>query len=80
MLFDGRDMVRMGLGSLLRMNPPVRESEHGEALFKVLLDGTIDVIGTEHAPHTREEKVYDDRMGDIWSRSPAGLGSKPTFR
>jgi dihydroorotase len=66
MLFDGRDMVRMGLGSLLRMNPPVRESEHGEALFKGLLDGTIDVIGTDHAPHTREEKVYDDRMGDIW--------------
>lgn len=66
LLFDGRDMVRMGLGSLLRMNPPVRESEHGEALFKGLLDGTIDVIGTDHSPHTREEKRYDDRMGDIW--------------
>jgi dihydroorotase len=66
MLFDGRDMVRMGLGSLLRMNPPVRESEHGEALFRGLLDGTIDVIGTDHSPHTREEKRYDDRLGDIW--------------
>jgi dihydroorotase len=65
-LFDGRDMVRMGLGSLLRMNPPVRESEHGEALFQGLLDGTIDVIGTDHSPHTREEKMYDDRMGNIW--------------
>jgi dihydroorotase len=66
LLFDGRDMVRLGLGSLLRMNPPVREAEHGEALFQGLLDGTVDVIGTDHAPHTREEKVYDDRMGDIW--------------
>lgn len=65
-MFDGRDMVRMGLGSLLRMNPPVREHEHGEALFKGLMDGTIDVIGTDHSPHTREEKCYDDRMGDIW--------------
>jgi dihydroorotase len=65
-LFDGRDMVRMGLGSLLRMNPPVRECEHGEAIFQGLLDGTIDVIGTDHSPHTREEKCYDDRMGDIW--------------
>jgi dihydroorotase len=65
-LFDGRDMVRMGLGSLLRMNPPVRTSDHGEALFEGLLDGTIDVIGTDHSPHTREEKCYDDRMGDIW--------------
>lgn len=66
LLFDGRDMVRMGLGSLLRMNPPVREKEHGEALFRALLDGTIDVIGTDHSPHTREEKCYDDRMGDCW--------------
>lgn len=65
-LFDGRDMVRMSLGSLLRMNPPVRTAEHGEALFAGLLDGTIDVIGTDHSPHTREEKCYDDRMGDIW--------------
>jgi dihydroorotase-like cyclic amidohydrolase len=48
------------------MNPPVRTSEHGEALFEGLLDGTIDVIGTDHSPHTREEKCYDDRMGDIW--------------
>lgn len=66
LLLDGRDMVRRGLGSLLRMNPPVRESEHGEALFAGLLDGTVDVIGTDHAPHTREEKRYEDRMGDIW--------------
>lgn len=66
LLFDGRDMVRMRLGSLLRMNPPVRESEHGAALFEGLLDGTIDVIGTDHSPHTRDEKCYDDRMGDIW--------------
>lgn len=65
-LFDGRDMVRMGLGSLLRMNPPVRTSDHGEEIFRGLLDGTIDVIGTDHSPHTREEKCYDDRMGDIW--------------
>jgi allantoinase len=72
LLFDGRDMVRKGLGSLLRVNPPVRESEHGEALFDGLLDGTIDVIGTDHAPHTREEKMYDDRMGDIW-KSVSGL-------
>ena len=74
MFFDGRDMVRMGLGSLLRMNPPVRESEHGEALFRGLLDGTIDVIGTDHSPHTREEKMYDDRMGDIWKSTSGWPG------
>jgi dihydroorotase-like cyclic amidohydrolase len=48
------------------MNPPVRSADHGEAIFAGLLDGTIDVIGTDHSPHTREEKCYDDRMGDIW--------------
>jgi dihydroorotase len=73
-LFDGRDMVRMGLGSLLRMNPPVREAEHGEALFEGLLDGTIDVIGTDHSPHTRDEKCYDDRMGDIWQAASGWPG------
>jgi dihydroorotase (multifunctional complex type) len=65
-LFEGEDMVRKGLGSLLRMNPPVRSVEHGEAIFGGLMDGTIDVIGTDHSPHTREEKCYDDRLGDIW--------------
>ena len=73
-LFDGRDMVRLGLGSLLRMNPPVRTAEHGEALFEGLLDGTIDVVGTDHSPHTREEKCYDDRMGDIWKATSGWPG------
>lgn len=65
-LFEGEDMVRKRLGSLLRMNPPVRSAEHGQALWEGLMDGTIDVLGTDHSPHTREEKCYDDRMGDIW--------------
>lgn len=66
LLFEGEDMERLQLGTLLRMNPPIRSREHGEALWEGLLDGTIDVIGTDHSPHTREEKLYDDRMGDIW--------------
>jgi dihydroorotase-like cyclic amidohydrolase len=66
-LFEADDMIRRGLGSLLRMNPPVRAAEHGEAIFAGMLDGTIDVIGTDHSPHTREEKCYDDRLGNIWN-------------
>jgi dihydroorotase/allantoinase len=50
------------LGSVLRMNPPIRSKEHGEALFQGLLDGSIEAIGTDHSPHTREEKLNDD----IW--------------
>jgi dihydroorotase len=73
-LFEDQDMIRKGLGSLIRMNPPVRSAEHGEELFRGLLDGTIDVIGTDHSPHTKEEKMYDDRMGDIWKSTSGWPG------
>src|SRR5690606_36226422 len=39
-----------------KMNPPLRGSDDGEALIEGLLDGTIDFIATDHAPHTEEEK------------------------
>ena len=38
------------------MNPPIRSAEDRSALIEGLLDGTIDVISTDHAPHTAEEK------------------------
>ena len=39
-----------------KMNPPLRSAEDREALVAGLLDGTIDMIATDHAPHTAEEK------------------------
>ena len=39
-----------------KMNPPLRSSEDREALIEALLDGTIDAIATDHAPHSAEEK------------------------
>src|SRR5699024_5136527 len=39
-----------------KMNPPLRSREDQKALFEGLLDGTIDFIATDHAPHTEEEK------------------------
>ncbi len=74
LLLEGEDMIRMGLGSLLKINPPVRSKEHGEALWRGLLDGTIEVIGSDHAPHTPEEKGAHDPMGDIWKASAGALG------
>lgn len=44
------------LGTLGQMNPPLRTEEDQAALWQGLLDGTIDTIGTDHAPHTKEEK------------------------
>lgn len=43
-------------GSLAKMNPPLRTKEDKEALIEALRDGTIDMIATDHAPHSREEK------------------------
>jgi allantoinase len=74
LIMEGDDMVRMQLGSLLKMNPPVRSREHAEALWRGLLDGTIEVIGTDHSPHTREEKMFDNPMGDIWKAVPGWPG------
>jgi dihydroorotase len=39
-----------------KMNPPLRSKEDRNALIEGLLDGTIDIIVTDHAPHTKEEK------------------------
>ncbi len=74
LLLEGQDMVRQRLGSLMKMNPPIRSREHGEALWEGLLDGTIDAIGTDHSPHTLEEKMADDPMGDIWKAIPGWPG------
>ena len=40
-----------------KMNPPLRSLEDREALVEGLLDGTIDIIATDHAPHSAEEKA-----------------------
>jgi dihydroorotase len=50
------------LGTYAQMNPPIREAHHREALWKAVSEGLVDVIGSDHAPHTREEKnkTYPD--------------------
>jgi dihydroorotase len=50
------------LGAYAQMNPPIRTAEHRDALWKAVGEGLIDVIGSDHAPHTREEKdkTYPD--------------------
>ena len=43
-------------GTLAKMNPPLRTEEDREAILEGLRNGTIDLIATDHAPHTKEEK------------------------
>ncbi len=52
--FDKSDYAR--LGSRIKCNPAIKEARHKEALLKALLDDRLDVIATDHAPHTLEEK------------------------
>ena len=41
-----------------KVNPPLRTAEHLEAVREALADGTIDIVATDHAPHTREDKDH----------------------
>src|SRR6202011_3951405 len=49
---------------VIRVNPPVREKRNQEPLWAALADGTVDIIATDHAPHSREEKTRND-MFDV---------------
>ena len=55
------------LGTLAQMNPPIRSPQDNEILWKALLDGVIDFIATDHAPHTLEEKAKG------YPNSPSGM-------
>ncbi len=55
------------LGSLIQMNPSIKSKGDTEGVWKGLLDGTIEVVATDHAPHTLEEKRQP------YPKSPSGL-------
>ena len=61
-LFLSTDDMHGPNGSILRVNPPIREPGHGAPLFDALLDGTIDMLATDHAPHLPAEKT----RANIW--------------
>lgn len=70
--FDG-DEAYPRLGALVQMNPPVRNAAHRDAIFAALRAGVIDVLGSDHAPHTLEEK------GAIYPQSPSGMPGVQTL-
>ena len=61
------------LGSYAQMNPPIRSAAHRDGLWHWLRQGVPDVLGSDHAPHTREEKAktYPD--------SPSGMPGVQTL-
>ena len=64
-------------GALAKMNPPLREEEDRLAVIEGLRDGTIDMIATDHAPHSAEEKakpVTEAPSGIIGLETALSLG------
>jgi len=55
------------LGAFAQMNPPVRDAVHRDAIWNAVREGIVDVLGSDHAPHTREEKerTYPDTPGGM---------------
>ena len=61
------------LGTKLQMNPPVRGPEHREGIWRGLAQGVVDVLGSDHAPHTLEEKAKP------YPESPSGMTGVQTL-
>ena len=61
------------LGTLIQMNPPVREARHRDGIWRGIEQGVVDVLGSDHAPHTLEEK------GKTYPESPSGMTGVQTL-
>ncbi|MDE8652951.1 dihydroorotase [Novosphingobium album (ex Liu et al. 2023)] len=61
------------LGSFAQMNPPIRSAAHRDGLWHWLRQGVPDVLGSDHAPHTREEKARP------YPQSPSGMPGVQTL-
>ena len=61
------------LGTYAQMNPPIRDAHHRDALWRGLTEGIVDVIGSDHAPHTKEEKA------GVYPQTPSGMPGVQTL-
>lgn len=61
------------LGSYAQMNPPIRSGAHREGLWRWLNQGVADVLGSDHAPHTKDEKAKP------YPASPSGMPGVQTL-
>jgi dihydroorotase len=61
------------LGTYAQMNPPVRDDRHRQAIWAALCSGVVDVLGSDHAPHTRAEK------DQAYPASPSGMPGVQTL-
>jgi dihydroorotase len=67
------------LGNRIKCNPAIKAPHHKEALWKALLDGRLDVIATDHAPHTLEEKGFVRNSEGLITPSPLERDGMKSF-
>ncbi len=72
LLLTNDDMKK--LGSIMKINPPIRNKEDMEALWEGIKHGGVDTIGSDHSPHTPEEKMTDKPYEDIWKAMAGFVG------
>jgi dihydroorotase len=70
--FTSDDYAR--LGNQIKCNPAIKAPHNKEALWKALQDDRLDVIATDHAPHTLEEKGFIRTLDDLIKPPPGGGG------
>lgn len=61
------------MGARAQMNPPIRDADQRDALWKALAAGVVDIIGSDHAPHTLDEKAQP------YPNSPSGMPGVQTL-
>jgi dihydroorotase len=69
--FSAADYAR--LGARLQMNPPVRDARHRDGLWRGVSQSIVDILGSDHAPHTLEEKAKP------YPQSPSGMTGVQTL-
>ncbi|HVW66525.1 MAG TPA: dihydroorotase family protein [Candidatus Peribacteraceae bacterium] len=62
------------LGTLIKVNPPIRSAKHRFALWQGIIDGVVDCVSTDHAPHTLQEKQNPEPL-----KAPSGLPGTETM-
>ncbi len=61
------------LGPLAQLNPPIRDTGHRDGIWRGVAQGVIDSIGSDHSPHTREEKAQ------LYPKTPSGMAGVQTL-
>jgi dihydroorotase len=61
------------LGTYAQMNPPMRDASHADKIWWGIRNGVVDVLGSDHAPHTREEKDKE------YPNTPSGMPGVQTL-